>query len=330
MRRREFITLLGGAAAALPLAARAQQSDPVRRIGVLMFYSEKDSESQDLLAAFREGLEEVGWTVGQNLAIDHRWNIADVGRARTAAAEMLTLAPDVILAISTPAVQGLLAVTRTVPAVFTFVTEPVAQGFIESLERPGGNLTGFAHLPAAVGEKWVELLKEVAPRTTRVGFITNPQAGTQGDLFFESIQLAAAKFSAPATLLQVHEPGEVNRALATFSRDGSGGLIVGPDNFTLMHRRLIVDLAKRYRLPTVASGRDYVEAGGLLSYGINGDEHVKQAASYVDRILRGEKPADLPVQEPDEFELVINMKTARALGLTVPATLKTEADEVIE
>jgi len=329
MRRREFVTLAGGTAVAWPLAARAQQGERMRRVGVLMLYSEKDAESQNLLTAFREGLEDLGWTVGTNLAIDHRGNI-DVERTRAAAAELLTLAPDVILAISTLALQELLAVTRTVPLVFTFVSEPVAQGFIESLERSGGNLTGFSHLPAATGKKWVNLLTEVAPRVKRVGFITNPLASTHDDLFFEAVQVAAADSSAKATLLQVHEPGEVNRALATFNREGDGGLIVGPDNFTLMHRRLIFDLAKRYRLPTVASDRAYVTEGGLLSYGINGDDHVKLAATYVDRILRGEKPADLPVIEPDEFELVINMKTARALGLTVPATLKMEADEVIE
>jgi putative ABC transport system substrate-binding protein len=330
MRRRDFVTLLGGMAAAWPLVARAQQVGRVRRIGVLMLSSEKDAESQDLLTAFREGLEDLGWTVGTNLAIDHRGNIVDIERARAAAAELLTLAPDVILAISTPAVQGLLAVTRTVPLVFTFVSEPVAQGFIESPERPGGNLTGFSHLPAAIGKKWVNLLTEIAPRVKRVGFITNPLASTHDDLFFEAVQVAAADASAKATLLRVHEPREVNRALATLSREGDGGLIVGPDNFTLMHRRLIFDLAKRYRLPTVASDRAYVTEGGLLSYGINGDEHVKLAATYIDRILRGENPADLPVKEPDEFELVINVKTARALGLTVPATLKMEADEVIE
>jgi len=331
MRRRQFVGLVGGAAA-WPLDVGAQRAARVRRVGVLMPLSEKDNDSQDLLTAFREALETLGWTVGTNLAIDYRSNLVDGERARLAATELLALSPDVVLAISKMALQGLLAITRAVPLVFTFVAEPVAQGLIENVERPGGNLTGFSHVPATTGKKWVDLLREIAPRVTRIGFITNPLAGTLGDLFFETIQRAAAESSVATVLVKIHEPSDVNRALAAFSRDGNsdGGLIVGADDFTLMHRRLIFDLAKRYRLPTAASDRTYVTEGALLSYGINSDEHVKQAATYVDRILRGEKPADLPVKEADEFELVINMKTARALGLTVPPTLKMEADEVID
>ena len=328
MRRRDFITLLGGAAA-WPLATRAQQLARMRRVGVLM-YLPRNPESESRLAAFQQGLERLGWTVGRDLTIDYRFSIIEIDQARAAAAELLALAPDVILAISTPALQGQLSVSRTVPVVFTNVAEPVAQGFVESLSRPGGNVTGFSGLPPSVGSKWMDLLKEIAPQVTRVAFIFNPPTSPYGGLFFGSIQLAATKYSVEAKLLPVFDPAEIGGLLTSFGREPGGGLIFGQDNFMAAHHPPILELAKRLRLPTIVGGRAYSIAGGLLYYGINDVDHVRQAATYIDRILRGEKPSDLPVQQPTKYELVINRKTANALGLTLPPTLLALADEVIE
>jgi putative ABC transport system substrate-binding protein len=236
----------------------------------------------------------------------------------------------VILAISTPALQGQLSVSRTVPVVFTNVAEPVAQGFVESLSRPGGHVTGFSALPPSVGSKWMDLLKEIAPQVTRVAFIFNPPTSPYGGLFFGSIQLAATKYSVEAKLLPVFDPAEIDGLLTSFGREPGGGLIFGLDNFMASHHPPILELAKRLRLPTIVGGRAYSVAGGLLYYGINDVDHVRQAATYIDRILRGEKPSDLPVQQPTKYELVINRKTANALGLTLPPTLLALADEVIE
>jgi putative tryptophan/tyrosine transport system substrate-binding protein len=330
VRRREFITRLAGAVVMWPLAARAQQDQRIRRVGVLMFLPESDPESQVRLAAFRQGLEGLGWTVGRNLAIDYRWNTYDIDRGRAGAAELLALSPDVILAISTPALQGILSVSRTVPVVFTNISEPVAQGFAESLSRPGGIVTGFSHLAPTVGGKWMDLLKESAPHVSRVAFIFNPPSSAYGGLFFGSIQLAATRHSVQAKLLPVYEPAEIDEVLTTFGREPDGGLIIGGENFTLIHHRLIFELATRYRLPTIGSGRPMAMAGSLLCYGLDNVHHVRQAATYIDRILRGEKPAELPVQQPTKFELVINMKTAKALGFTIPETLLATADEVIQ
>jgi len=328
MRRREFITLVG-AAAGWALAAWAQQPARTRRVGVLMYLS-RNPESEGRLAALQQSLERLGWTVGRDLTIDYRFNLIDLGQARAAAAELLALAPDVILAISTPALQGQLSVSRTVPVVFTNVAEPVAQGFVESLSRPGGNVTGFSSLPPSVGSKWMDLLKEIVPQVTRVGFIFNPPTNPYGGLFFGSIQLAATKYSVEAKLLPVYDPAEFDGLLTSFGREPGGGLIFGPDNFMAGYREPILELANRFRLPTIVGGRAYSMAGGLLYYGINDVDHTRQAATYIDRILRGAKPSDLPVQQPSKFELVINLTTAKALGLTVPPSLLARADEVIE
>jgi putative ABC transport system substrate-binding protein len=331
MRRREFIAGLGGAvasAAASPIAARAQRG--MRRIGTLMLYAENDPDSQIRLTALLQGLDRLGWTVGRNLAIDIRWSIFDVDRARAAATELLALAPDVVLANGITAVQGVLPVARTVPVVFTLITEPVAQGFVQSLARPGGNLTGFSYLAPTVGGKWLDLLKEIAPSVTRVAFIVNLPSSPYGGLFFGSIQLANARFSAQTMLVPVQEPAEFEPIMARLGGEPGGGLIIDPDAFTSIHRRLIVELAARYGLPAIYPRHFFVTEGGLASYGVDDAEHYRQVAAYLDRILRGEKPADLAVQQPTKFELVINLKTAKALGLTIPETLLATADEVIQ
>jgi putative tryptophan/tyrosine transport system substrate-binding protein len=329
VKRREFIAGLGGAAA-WPLAARAQQGQRTRRIGALMPYAENDPDSQIRIMALLQGLDRLGWTVGRNVAIDIRWNIFDVDRARAAAVELLALAPDVMLANGISAVQGVLPVTRTVPVVFTLVTEPVAQGFVESLAHPGGNLTGFSYLAPTLGGKWLDLLKEIAPLVTRVAFIINHPSSPYGGLFYGSIQLANAKFSAQTMFVPVQEAAELEQIMARLGGERGGGLIFDPDAFTSIHRKLIVELAARYRLPAIYPRRFFATDGGLASYGVDDAEHYRQVAVYLDRILRGEKPADLPVQQPTKFELVINLKAAKALGLTVPETLLVQADELIQ
>jgi putative tryptophan/tyrosine transport system substrate-binding protein len=329
MRRREFIAGFG-AAAAWTLAARAQQPDRMRRIGILMSLAEDDPDSQVRLTSLLRGLDRLGWTVSRNLVVDYRWNIIDVERARAAATDLLALAPDVFLAYATPAVQGVQSVTRTVPTVFTVVTEPVAQGFIESLAHPGGNLTGFSYLPPTVGGKWLELLKEIAPQVTRVAYIIYPPGSPYGGLFYGSIQLAAGRYAVQTLLVPVYEPGEFEPVMAKLGGEPGGGLIVDPDALTAIHRKLIIELAARYRLPAVYHRRFFATDGGLVYYGVDDVEHNRQVAAYIDRILRGEKPADLPVQAPTKYETVINLKTAKALGLTIPETLLATADEVIQ
>jgi putative tryptophan/tyrosine transport system substrate-binding protein len=329
MRRREFIAGLASAAA-WPLASRAQQGQRMRRIGALMPYAENDPDSQIRIMALLQGLDRLGWTVGRNVAIDIRWSIFDVDRARAAAAELLALAPDVMLANGIAAVQGVLPVTHTVPIVFTLITEPVAQGFIESLAHPGGNLTGFSYLAPTLGGKWLDLLKEIAPLVTRVAFILNLPSSPYGGLFYGSIQLANARFSAQTMFVPVQEPAEFEQIMARLGGEPGGGLIIDPDAFTSIHRKLIVELAARYRLPAIYPRRFFATGGGLASYGVDDAEHYRQVAGYLDRILRGEKPADLPVQQPTKFELVINLKAAKALALTVPETLLVQADELIQ
>jgi putative ABC transport system substrate-binding protein len=329
MRRRELIVGLG-IAAAWPLAARAQQGQRMRRIGALMPYAENDPDSQIRMMALLQGLDRLGWTLGRNVAIDIRWNIFDVDRARAAAVELLALAPDVMLANGITAVQGVLPVTRTVPVVFTLVTEPVAQGFVESLAHPGGNLTGFSYLAPTLGGKWLDLLKEIAPLVTRVAFILNLPSSPYGGLFYGSIQLANAKFSAQTMFVPVQEPAEFEQIMARLGGEPGGGLIIAPDAFTSIHRKHIVELAARYRLPAIYPRRFFATDGGLASYGVDDAEHYRQVAAYLDRILRGEKPADLPVQQPTKYELVINLRAAKALGLTVPETLLVQADELIQ
>jgi len=327
--RRAFITLLGGAAAAWPLAARAQQGERVRRIGVLMSLAADDKQGQARLAAFLQGLQELGWTDGRNVRIDVRWGTGDAGRNRRHALELVELAPDVILASGGSIVGPLLQATSSVPIVFTQTPDPVGAGFVESLARPGGNATGFSIFDYSLGGKWLELLKEVAPRVTRAAVIRDP-ATPQGIGQFSAIQSLALSLGLEVTPLNARDAGDIERAIAALDRNPNTGLIVTGSNLAIVHRDLIITLAARYKLPAVYPLGFFVTGGGLISYGTEGIDSHRRAAAYVDRILKGEKPADLPVQAPTKYELAINLKTAKALGLEVPTTLLARADEVIE
>jgi putative tryptophan/tyrosine transport system substrate-binding protein len=329
MRRREFITLLGGAAAAWPLAVRAQQGERMRRIGVLTTTASDDAEGQARLMTFGQGLAQLGWTVGRNVRIDVRWTAGKADDTRKYATELFALAPDVILAFGGSAVSPLLQLTRTVPIVFTQVTDPVGAGFVESLARPGGNATGFTNFEYGISGKWLELLEQIAPGVTRVAVLRDPAiAGGVGQL--GAIQGAAPSLGVEVSPVGVRDAGEIERAVEAFARGSNGGVIVLTTALTLVHRELITTLAARHRLPAVYTDRIFVTGGGLISYGPDRIEQHRGAAGYVDRILKGEKPADLPVQAPTKYELVINLKTAKALGLEVPASLLARADEVIE
>jgi putative ABC transport system substrate-binding protein len=329
VRRREFISLLAGAAAAWPLAAHAQQPDRMRRIGVLMSLTADDPEGQVRLTAFLQGLQQLGWTDGRNVRIDTRWGAGDADRSRRYAAELVALAPDVILASGTSTMGPLLRATRTVPIVFTQVTDPVVAGFVDSLARPGGNATGFTLSEYGISGKWLELLKEIAPRVTRAAVLRDPEmAAGSGQL--GAIQSVAPSFGVELSPVNVRDAPEIERALAAFARGSNGGLIVSASGLAIVHRDLIMTLAARHRLPAVYFARYFVTGGGLISYGSDNIDPHRRAAGYVDRILKGEKPADLPVQAPTKFELVVNLKTAKALGLEVPTTLLARADEVIE
>jgi ABC-type uncharacterized transport system substrate-binding protein len=330
MRRRDFIKVIGGAMATWPFAARAQQPERVRRIGLLIQLAENDPEGQARVVAFREGLQKLGWKIGDNLQIDYRWGTSNDERARAAAAELLRLAPDVILANSTVALRAVQQATRTVPIVFTTVIEPVAQGFVASLAHPGANITGFSYLEPSVGGKWLDLLKEVAPRVTRVAFLFNPDSGPYNVGVSRFAEAAAQKLAVQYRASPVHEPAQIEPVMTTLAREPGGGLIVAPDAFTVTHSKLIIELAARYGLPAIYAERNFAAEGGLVSYGANYVDHFRQAAVYVDRILRGEKPADLPVQQPSKFDLVINLKTAKALSITVSNSLQLLADEIIE
>ena len=324
MRRREFITVIG-AAAAWPLAGHAQQSERVRRIGVLMSQSADDPNALAWISAFAQGLQERGWTIGGNVRIEYRWGAGDLDRFRKYAAELVALSPDVIVATAGSIVGALQQVSRTVPIVFVTTVDPVGGGWVESLARPGGNATGFATYEFSMSGKWLELLKEVAPRVTRVAVIRDPNvpAGSGG--------LAAIQTVAPSTPIGVRSADEIERGIAMLARSANGGLIVvGPTSSVQLHRNLIIALAAWHRLPAVYGSLVWSKMGGLISYGADALDQYRRAASYVDRILKGEKPADLPVQAPTKYELVINLKTAKALGLEVPATLLARADEVIE
>ena len=329
MRRREFITLLGGAAAAMPLVARAQQRERMRRIGVLMSTAANDPEGQARLAAFRHAFQKLGWTEGQNVQIDIRWDAGDADLDRRFAAELVALTPDAILATASQTVAALQRVTRTVPIVFAHAVDPVGGGFVDSLSRPGGNTTGFVLFEYGISAKWLELLKEIAPNVTRVAVLRDP-AIAAGAGQFGALQSVAPSFGVELSPVNVRDPGEIERTVSAFARSSNGGLIVTASPLALLHRNLIVELAARHKLCAVYSLRPFVTAGGLISYGTDIADQYRRAAGYVDRILRGEKPADFPVQAPTKFELVINLKTAKALGLTIPPTLLTRADEVIE
>jgi putative ABC transport system substrate-binding protein len=328
MKRRAFITLLGGAAA-MPLVARAQQPERMRRIGVLLPSTADDPEYQARVAAFHQGLQQSGWSIGRNVRIDTRWATANADDIRRHAAELAALAPDVIVATSSPVVGTLQAATRSVPIVFVSIADPVGAGFVDSLARPGGNATGFTNFEYSIGGKWLELLKEIAPRVTRVAVLRDP-AIAAGPGQFAAIQTAAPSLGVEVNPVNMRDAPEIERAVTAFARSANGGLIVTAAPLGEAHREPIVTLAARNRLPAVYSNRVFVTAGGLISYGPDRVDQYRRAAGYVDRILKGEKPADLPVQAPIKFELVINLKTARALGLTVPATLLARADEVIE
>jgi putative ABC transport system substrate-binding protein len=328
MRRRELIALVGGAAA-WPLAGRAQQPERMRRVGVLMNQAADDVDGQARNGAFLQGLGQLGWSVGRNVQIDYRWAGGDADRIRKYAAELVALAPDVIVATGSFGVGPLLQATRGIPIVFTLVPDPVGAGFVDNLARPGSNATGFTSYEYGIGAKWLELLKEIAPRVTRVGVIRDPTIAT-GLGQFGAIQSVAPSVGVETTPLNLRDAPDIERAVATFARSSNGGLIVTGSALAIVHRKLIIALAARHKLPAVYYRRVFVTAGGLISYDSDFLDQYRQAAGYVDRILKGEKPADLPVQAPTKYELVINLKTARALGLDMPITLLARADEVIE
>ena len=329
MRRREFITLLGGAAAAWPLAARAQQAERVRRIGVLLFLAADDPEVRPRMAAFTEEFQRLGWTEGRNIQIELRWGAGNVQRSRKFAEELVALAPDVILATGSQATAALLEATRTVPIVFVNVSDPDGAGYVASLARPAGNATGFSFVEYGMSAKWLELLKEIAPRVTRAAVLRDPTVPV-GIGQLGAIQSAAPAFAVEVSPVDVRDPQEINHAVTAFARLAGGCLIVTASPLAIVHRELIVTLAARHRLPAIYFLRAFVNGGGLASYGPDVINPYRQAAGYVDRILRGEKPGDLPVQAPTKYELVINLKTAKALGLDLPASVLSRADDVIE
>jgi putative tryptophan/tyrosine transport system substrate-binding protein len=327
IRRREFMILLGTAAAAWPLAAGAQQPDRVRRVGVLMGIAD-DLEGQARIAVFRQALQALGWSEGRNIQFIYRWSGGDVAHARQFAKELLDLRSDVILTNSTPATVAVRDITRTTPTIFVQVSDPVGAGVVQSLARPGGNLTGFTNFDLSTAGKWLELLKRLAPNITRVAYLFNPN--TAPLLYAKAVETAAPLLSVKSIRAAVHNAVEIERALEQVARESDSALLVLPDLFNVTNRQSIIALAARHRLPAVYPFRYFVTSGGLMSYGTELLDTYRQAASYVDRILKGERPSDLPVQLPTAFELVINLKTAKALGLDVPPTLIARADEVIE
>jgi len=328
MRRREFITLLWGAMAASSAAVRAQQNEPTRRVGILIPYAEGDAEGREVIAALRRGLEDLGWVQGRNVQLDIRWAAGDPGKARDLARELIGTAPDVIVPSSNLVTTIMVQETRTIPIVFILVGDPVGSGYVASMARPGGNATGFAVLENAIAGKWVETLHEIAPRVRRVGFILHPETPANVGL------LHAAEPAAPSGVevipLGVHNTAEIERAITAFATEPNGGLIAAPHAVTFANRDVIVELASRFKLPTVYAFRTFAVGGGLVSYGTNPIEMWRQGASYVDRVLKGAKPADLPAQFPTTYELVVNRKTAKALGLDIPPSLLARADEVID
>ena len=330
MRRRAFITLLAGAAVA-PLTARAQ-SGPLRRVGVLMNGTATETLPQSYVAAFVQAMRQLGWVEGRNLRIDIRWNAGDAALARTYAAQLIGLTPDVILTASTTNLTIVQQATSTVPVVFVQVSDPVEQGFVASVTKPGGNLTGFSMFEFSVGGKWLDLLKEIAPALARVAVLFNPDTSPQSKFFMRSVEAAAPGLGVQAIAAPVRSTGEIKSALQEFARQPNGGLILPTDTFTRLRSKLIAEQAERHRLPAISHHDGFPKDGGLMYYGasINLPDQFRQAAGYVDRILKGEKPADLPVQRADKYTLVLNLKTAKALGLTVPLPLLGLADEVIE
>jgi putative ABC transport system substrate-binding protein len=331
MRRREFIiAALSSATAAWPLTARAQQPTGIRRLGVLLNLSENDVEAQRLVTAFRQGLAQQGWADGRNLRIDYRWAGGDAGRITAFAKELVVLSPDIIVAYATPSVVALQQETRSIPIVFLSVTDPVGQGLVASLAHPGGNITGFAVFEISLGTKWIGTLKQIAPSLKRVTTIVNPKTAPYYRLYLDVIEKAASSFAVELTVVEVHDDAEIERAISTLSREPDSGLFAMPDSFNMVHRRTIIALMDRYRRPAMYYFPFFAREGGLISYGPDEADMFRQAAGYVDRILKGAKASDLPVQQPTKFELVINLKTAKALGLTIPEPFLLTADELIE
>jgi putative ABC transport system substrate-binding protein len=328
VRRRQFITLLGGAAA-WPLAARAQQLERMRRVGLLMGFPEGDLDGRASAAVFQRELQELGWAEGRNIRVDTRWAGADPGKARIYAKELVAMTPDVIVPSTNLVTAILQQETRTIPIVFVFVGDPVGSGFVASQARPGGNLTGFAIFEPAIGGKWLEIFKEIAPHVSRVAVILHPETPVNVG-FLRAAEAAAPSLGAKVIALGVHSAAEIERAITEFAAGSNGGLIVAPHAVTQQHRGVIIGLAAQYQLPAIYGPRHFAMSGGLIAYGPNPIDPFRKGPSYVDRILRGAKPADLPVQFPTKYELVINLKTAKALGLEVPPTLLARADEVIE
>jgi putative tryptophan/tyrosine transport system substrate-binding protein len=329
MRRRDFITLIGGAAASWPLAGRAQQLDR-RRIGILMGWAESDSEAQSWLAALREELQKLGWTEGRNIEMEIRWAAGDVESMKRFAKELVALQPDLIVTGSTPATAAMLQQTRTIPVIFVLVGDPVGSGFVTSLARPGGNATGFTPIEESLGGKWVEVLRDIAPRISRVALVFNPPTATFVKGYLNTFSAAAASLGVETIVAPVNDMPELESLFTAEAREPNSGFVVIPDAFTITHRAEIISLAARWRIPAIYWSRSFTEIGGLISYGPYLPDEYRRAAPYVDRILKGAKPSELPVQAPTKFELVINLKTAKALGLAVPLFLQQNADDVIE
>ncbi len=329
MRRREFIGLLGGAAAAWPLAARAKQAERMQRIGVLMGYPEGDPQAQANVTALLQGLQTLGWIEGRNVQIDYRWAGGDPDKARTFARELIAMTPDVMVPSTNQVTRILQQETRTIPIVFAFVGDPVGSGFAASLARPGRNITGFANFENSIGGKWVELFKEIAPRAERVGFVFNPDAAPNVG-FFHAAEAAAPSLGIKLAALAVRDAIDIEQGITAFASEPDGGLIVAPHAVTLGNRKLLIELAARSRLPAVYSDRYFAESGGLVSFGNNTADLFRRAATYIDLIVKGANPADLPVQLPTKFELIVNLTTAKTLGLTISESFLTRADEVIE
>jgi putative ABC transport system substrate-binding protein len=332
IRRRDFITLLGGATAAWPLSARAQHGDRVRRIGILMLVGETDPQAHAELAAFTTELQRLGWTVEQNVRIDYRWADGDVSRLQALATQLVELRPDLVVAQGSAALAALRQATQTLPIVFADVTDPVGQGLVQSLARPGGNVTGFAMFEFSMGGKWLDVLKKLVPSMKRVAVLSNPPTPTApfGKLYFQSIAAAAPRFGIEPFAMEIDNEADVERRLSDLAREQNSGLIVLLDAFTYVHRDFIIGQAARHRIPAVYTVSFFAEGGGLASYGVDLVYQLRQAAAYVDRIFKGAKPADLPVVQPTTFKLVINLKTAKALGVSISDNLLALADELIE
>jgi putative ABC transport system substrate-binding protein len=329
MRRREFLGLLGGMAVARPLAAHAQP-DRVRRLGVLMAVAESDADVRKGIVIFQRQLQELGWRDGQNIRIDYRWGDADPGRIQTLAKELVDLHPDVLVGHSTPSAKGLLNQTRSIPIVFLTVTDPLGQGLVSSLSHPGGNITGFSVFEFSLGTKWVETLKQIAPGIRRVTAIFNPDTAPYYGLYLESINAGVSSLAVESIAVQVHSEADIENAIRKIGNEPNNGLFVLPDSHNVVHRKRIIELAAQYRLPTIYYFRYFASDGGLIAYGPDEMDLFQRTAGYVDRILKGTSPSDLPVQQPAKFELVINLKTARAIGIPIPVSLLARADEVIE